>query len=188
MVDIKISKPQTLIVVSVFVENFYKVILSNAKKNRKKKLLKRIIKISNLSLKMNIDLRSKLFASIISEFGGNLQYIICGGAYLDIKYVKWFRSMGIEVLNGYGITECSPVIAVNRNNYKKDSSVGQVIKGGKVKIVDNEILFKDNSVMLGYYKDTETTDMVLKKGWFYTGDYGYLDDDNFNLLQVERKT
>lgn len=115
MVDIKISKPQTLIVVSVFVENFYKVILSNAKKNRKKKLLKRIIKISNLSLKMNIDLRSKLFASIISEFGGNLQYIICGGAYLDVKYVKWFRSMGIEVLNGYGITECSPVIAVNRN-------------------------------------------------------------------------
>ncbi len=72
MVDIKISKPQTLIVVPVFVENFYKVILSNAKKNRKKKLLKRIIKISNLSLKMNIDLRSKLFASIISEFGGNL--------------------------------------------------------------------------------------------------------------------
>lgn len=63
-----------------------------------------------------------------------------------------------------------------------------MIKGGKVKIVDNEILFKDNSVMLGYYKDTETTDMVLKKGWFYTGDYGYLDDDNFNLLQVERKT
>ena len=139
MVDIKISKPQTLIVVPVFVENFYKVILSNAKKNRKKKLLKRIIKISNLSLKMNIDLRSKLFASIISEFGGNLQYIICGGAYLDVKYVKWFRSMGIEVLNGYGITECSPVIAVNRNNYKKDSSVGQVIKGGKVKIVDNKI-------------------------------------------------
>ncbi len=62
-----------------------------------------------------------------------------------------------------------------------------MIKGGKVKIVDNEILFKDNSVMLGYYKDTETTDMVLKKGWFYTGDYGYLDDDNFNLLQVEKK-
>lgn len=136
---------------------------------------------------MNIDLRSKLFASIISEFGGNLQYIICGGAYLDIKYVKWFRSMGIEVLNGYGITECSPVIAVNRNNYKKDSSVGQVIKGGKVKIVDNEILFKDNSVMLGYYKDTETTDMVLKKGWFYTGDYGYLDVDNFLFITGRKK-
>ena len=157
------------------------------KKNRKKKLLKRIIKISNLSLKMNIDLRSKLFASIISEFGGNLQYIICGGAYLDVKYVKWFRSMGIEVLNGYGITECSPVIAVNRNNYKKDSSVGQVIKGGKVKIVDNEILFKGNSVMLGYYKDTETTDMVLKKGWFYTGDYGYLDVDNFLFITGRKK-
>ncbi len=137
---------------------------------------------------MNIDLRSKLFASIISEFGGNLQYIICGGAYLDVKYVKWFRSMGIEVLNGYGITECSPVIAVNRNNYKKDGSVGQVIKGGKVKIVDNEILFKDNSVMLGYYKDTETTDMVLKKGWFYTGDYGYLDVDNFLFITGRKKT
>lgn len=187
MADIKISKPQTLIVVPVFIENFYKVILSNAKKNRKKKLLKRIIKISNLSLKMNIDLRSKLFASIISEFGGNLQYIICGGAYLDVKYVKWFRSIGIEVLNGYGITECSPVIAVNRNNYKKDGSVGQVIKGGKVKIVDNEILFKGNSVMLGYYKDTEATDKVLKKGWFYTGDYGYLDDDNFLFITGRKK-
>ena len=95
--------------------------------------------------------------------------------------------MGIEVLNGYGITECSPVIAVNRNNYKKDSSVGQVIKGGKVKIVDNEILFKGNSVMLGYYRDTETTDMVLKKGWFYTGDYGYLDVDNFLFITGRKK-
>ncbi len=124
---------------------------------------------------------------ITKEFGGNLKYMICGGAYLDKKYVKFFRSLGIEILNGYGITECSPVVSVNRNHHYKDGSVGQIVRNGKVKIVDGEIAFKSDSVMLGYYKDEAATKKVIKNGWFYTGDFGYLDKDNFLFITGRKK-
>ena len=138
-------------------------------------------------LKIGIDLRAKFFKSILKEFGGELKYIICGGAYLDKKYVKWFRSIGIEILNGYGITECSPVVSVNRNHHYKDGSVGQVVKDGQIKIEENEILFKSESVMLGYYNDKKASNEVLKDGWFYTGDFGYIDEDGFLFITGRKK-
>lgn len=185
--DLKIAKPNTMFVVPMFVEQFYKQIWSTARKTHKKEVLKTSIKLSNGLMKIGIDLRSKLFKSITSEFGGNLEYIICGGAFLNKTYVKWFRSIGINILNGYGITECSPVLAVNRNHFYRDGSVGQAIKDANVKIEDGEIVVKSKSVMLGYYKDKKSTNQVIKRGWFHTGDLGYIDKDGFIFITGRKK-
>lgn len=181
------SKPNTMFVVPIFIENFYKQIWKNARLKKQDKLLKAMIKISDTLLSLGIDLRSTMFASILKNFGGNLKYIICGGAYLDKKYIKYFRSLGIEILNGYGITECSPVLAVNRNHHYKDGSVGQVVKNTKIKIKNNEILVKGDIVMLGYYKDNDATKSVMENGYFNTGDFGYLDEEGFLFITGRKK-
>lgn len=187
LTDLKLSKPNTMFVVPTFIETFYKQIWKNAKKEKRIHILKSIIKTSNMLLKIGIDLRKQLFKSIHNSFGGNIEYIICGGAYLDQKYITFFRSIGINILNGYGITECSPVVAVNRNNYYRDGSVGQIVRGAEVKIEDNEILVKGKLVMLGFYKDKKATNEVLKDGYFHTGDFGYLDKDNFLFITGRKK-
>ena len=176
-----------MFVVPTFIETFYKQIWKNAKKNKKTHLLKSMIKTSKMLLKIGIDLRKQLFKSIHNSFGGNIEYIICGGAYLDPKYIIFFRSIGINILNGYGITECSPVVAVNRNHYYRDGSVGQIVKGAEIKIKENEILVKGKMVMLGFYKDKKATDEVLKDGYFHTGDFGYIDKDGFLFITGRKK-
>lgn len=187
LTDLKLSKPNTMFVVPTFIETFYKQIWKKAKKEKRIHILKSMIKTSNMLLKIGIDLRKQLFKSIHNSFGGNIEYIICGGAYLDQKYITFFRSIGINILNGYGITECSPVVAVNRNNYYRDGSVGQIVRGAEVKIEDNEILVKGKLVMLGFYKDKKATNEVLKDGYFHTGDFGYLDKDNFLFITGRKK-
>jgi long-chain acyl-CoA synthetase len=131
--------------------------------------------------------RGKLFKSLQNEFGGKLEYIICGGARLEPQYVKWFRSIGVEVLNGYGITECSPVVAVNRPHFKRDGSVGQICRGVRIDTVEEEIVVSGDIVMKGYYKDRKATEEVLKNGRFYTGDLGYVDDDGFLWITGRKK-
>ncbi len=185
--DLKENSPDTIFVVPAFIETFYKQIWKSVRVKKKDKLLKRSIKMSNFLLKINIDLRRKLFKEILDEFGGKLNYIICGGAYLDKKYVKWFRSIGIKILNGYGITECSPVVSVNRNLYGRDGSVGQICRGVSVKIIDDEICVKGPIVMKEYYKDKKATKEVLIQGYFHTGDLGYIDEDGFLFITGRKK-
>ncbi len=185
--DMKTSKPQVLFLVPAFVEKFYKQIWTQAKRKKMQYLLKAVIRTSNGLKHLGIDVRRIMFKSILDEFGGNIEYIICGGARLSKKYVKIFRSFGIEILNGYGITECSPVISVNRNEYYRDGSVGQVVKDGLVRIENGEIVFKSDSVMLGYYKDKKNTEESIKNGWFYTGDLGYIDEDGFLFITGRKK-
>ena len=180
--DLQEEKPETIFVVPAFITMFYKQIWKSARAKKQDKKLKRMLKISNELLKINIDLRKFFFKSILDTFGGNLKYIICGGAYLDESFIKWFRSIGIEILNGYGITECSPVVSVNRNHFYKDGSVGQICKDIKVKIIDKEICVSGPIVMKGYYKDKKATDLVLKDGFFHTGDYGYIDSEGFLFI------
>ncbi len=187
MNDFKENKPDTIFAVPAFVETFYKQIWKRARLEHKDKILKRSIKVSNTLLKMNIDIRKKLFKDILNEFGGDLNYIICGGAYLDKKYVKWFRSIGIEILNGYGITECSPVVSVNRNHYYKDGSVGKICRDVDVKIIDNEICVSGNIIMKGYYKDKKATNEVVIDGYFHTGDLGYIDKNGFLFITGRKK-
>jgi len=185
--DFKDSKPETIFVVPAFVESFYKQIWNIARKTKKDKILKRSIGISNGIKKIGIDLRKQLFKSISEEFGGNLRHMICGGAFLDKKYVQWFRSIGIDILNGYGITECSPVVSVNRNNFYKDGSIGLPVRGAEIKIINDEICVKGDIVMDGYYKDKKATNEVIKDGYFYTGDLGYIDEDGFIFITGRKK-
>ncbi len=185
--DFKDGKPDTIFAVPMVVETFYKQIWRQARREKREKKLEWGIKISEAALKVGIDLRPKLFKKILAEFGGECRYIICGGAYLDVKYVKWFRNIGIEILNGYGITECAPVVAVNRNHFKRDGSVGQLCRGVEVRIIDGEIVVGGDIVMKGYYKDKKATNEVLRNGYFHTGDLGELDEDGFLHITGRKK-
>lgn len=125
--------------------------------------------------------------NITEFFGGKLKYIICGGAYLEQKYIDFFGKYGINILNGYGITECSPVVSVNRNHCQQNNSVGCILDNFEVKISeDNEILLKGTSVMLGYYKDEIADKEAFCDGWYCTGDIGYVKD-NFLYITGRKK-
>ena len=117
---------------------------------------------------------------IKKKFGGQLQAFISGGAALNNQVGLFFQSLGINILQGYGQTECSPLISCNPMNSIKIDTVGPVIKGLEVKISEQkEILVKGNSVMKGYWKDPKSTNKVIVNGWLHTGDLGELDKDNY---------
>jgi long-chain acyl-CoA synthetase len=186
--DLQSAKPQTMFLVPLFVETFSRQIWDNARKSGKEKTLKIMMKISDFLLKLGIDIRGYWFKSVFQAFGGSLQYIICGGADVNVKYIREFRSWGIEILNGYGTTECSPCVAVNRNFHHKDGTVGLPLPNVKVRIAeDGEVLIKGTPVMLGYYKDDKVTSEALKHGWYSTGDIGFLDNDGFLTLTGRKK-
>lgn len=184
--EMKEQQPQHLILVPLFVETMYKKIWSTAEKTGKAGLLRRMMKASNFLRKIGIDLRRKIFKSILDNFGGKLEMIISGGASLNQDIIDTFDSIGIVILNGYGITECSPLVSCNRNKYQKKGSVGITIIGELVKIKDpdkngeGEICVKGPNVMLGYYKDPEATKAVFDEdGYFKTGDFGKLDEEGW---------
>ena len=185
--DMLQARPQMMMLVPLFVETFYKTIWQTAKKQGAERKLRLGITISNFLLRLGIDIRKMLFRSVLSAFGGKLEYIICGGAPLQEKYVQEFRSMGIEVLNGYGITECSPVVATNRNLYHRDGSVGQILKGCRVRIQNGEIQVQGKNVMLGYYQDEAATQDAFEGNWFRTGDLGHIDADGFLFVTGRAK-
>lgn len=181
--DILLAKPEIVMMVPMFVEVFYKQVTDQIKKTGKEGKVRSGVRLSNFLLKLGIDIRRRIFQEIIDAFGGKLKYIICGGAHLEAFYVKEFRNFGIEILNGYGTTECSPCVAINRNHYKRDGSVGQVIGSMETRISpEGEVQFKGPVTMLGYYNDPEGTQAVLKDGWYSTGDLGHLDADGFLFL------
>lgn len=194
MREIPIAKPQTLFLVPLFVETFSKTIWRTAEKSGQAKTLRRGMTASDALLRVGIDRREQLFSSVLDKFGGKLKYIICGGAPLDPRFVREFRSFGVEILNGYGITECSPVLAVNRNYFKCDGSVGQPIPHAEVKIDQpnekgqGEICVRSQSVMMGYYNDPDSTAQVIdEEGWFHTGDMGYQNKDGFLFVTGRKK-
>lgn len=178
--------PTHLVLVPLFVETFSKRIWAAAEKQGKTKALKALMRFSNGLRRVGIDLRRTLFKSVLEPFGGDLHMIICGGAALNQDIIDTFDAIGITILNGYGITECAPLISCNRNEYQKNGSVGTPIIGEKVKIIDpdengeGEIAVKGPNVMLGYYKNPEATAAAFdEEGYFKTGDYGRLDEDGW---------
>ena len=184
--ELKEQQPTHLILVPLFVETFYKRIWATAEKQGKDKLLRTMIKASNGMRKVGIDLRKKLFASVTAAFGGKLEMIICGGAALNQDIIDTFEGIGIVILNGYGITECAPLISCNRNEYRKKGSVGVPIIGEQVKIAnpdengEGEICVKGPNVMMGYYKNPEATAAAFdEEGYFKTGDFGKLDEEGW---------
>lgn len=192
--EIREQQPTHLILVPAFLEVMNRKIWTTARKSGKEGMLKVMMKVSDALRKVGIDVRRKLFASVLSAFGGKLEMVICGGAKLDEDIIKTFDSLGITVLNGYGITECAPLISANRNKYQKPGSVGTPILACRVKI-DNpdengegEICVKGPNVMLGYYNNPEATAEVFDKdGFFHTGDYGKLDEEGWIYITGRKK-
>ena len=191
---LKKYKPSSMILVPMLVEAFYNKIWKVINETNKNSLVKTMIVISNILLKIGIDIRKKVFKQIIGAFGGNLNLIISGGAAIEKGYIEGFRDFGVNVYNGYGITECSPVVSVNRNNYYRDGSVGTPLYGLDVKIdksddkEEGEILVKGDIVMKGYYNNDEATkETMTEDGYFRTGDIGYLDNEGFIFVTGRKK-
>lgn len=178
--------------VPILIEAIYNNVWQQIRKQGKEKLVRRLIKVSNILLKVKIDIRRKLFKNIIDGLGGKLRFVISGGAPIDKKVEQGFRDLGIEVAAGYGLTETSPVIAAQTSTAKIPGSVGVAMPNVNIEIINKdenqigEIIVSGPNVMLGYYKDEEKTNEVLKDGHFYTGDLGYIDEKG-NLFITGRK-
>ena len=191
--NLQLFKPDFIYVVPAFTEVFYKNIWNTAQKSGKDKALKKLIPISNGLRTAGIDLRQKLFKSIHDAFGGNLKEIICGGAPIRPEIGKFFNDIGITLLNGYGITECSPLVSVNRVKFNDSYTVGVVLPCCEIKFEnvnsdgDGEICVKGDIVMQGYYKDAEKTARVLKDGWFNTEDYGSINKKGQLVINGRKK-
>lgn len=205
--EIKTARPQTMMLVPLFVESFYKQISQEVKRSGRQKQMKAALAFSNVLRRCGMDVRKRLFADALAGFGGKLEYIICGGAALDRFYVEKFRMLGIEILDGYGTTECAPVVAVNRNRYHRDESVGLAVPGTEVVIApDGEVLVRGPNVMLGYYNegkdagddapcggayadgvDDGAWEKIDRDGFYHTGDLGRIDRDGFIFLTGRKK-
>ena len=180
--------------VPLIFENIYRKIWTKAEKSGNADKLRRAINMS-----MKLDLRNKkivtkrLFKAVHDIFGESLYILIAGGAAIDPNVISEFEAMGLPMMQGYGMTENSPIIAVNQDRYGKAASVGKPMPGTEVRIVDKdeseigEVICKGPSVMMGYYKDAENTAKTIKDGWLYTGDYGYLDEDGFLYITGRKK-
>lgn len=191
--NFKEYKVSVFVGVPLLIEAIYGKIEKTIEKQGKEKLINRAKKISNFLLKFGIDIRRKLFKQIIDQLGGNMRMIISGAAGLDKNVAKGFNELGIRVIQGYGLTETSPVIAAENDKYIKYGSVGFPMKNVTVEIVDKdekeigEIRVKGPNIMLGYYENEEATREVLKDGWFYTGDLGYVDKEGFIFITGRKK-
>ena len=179
--------------VPLLVEAIYKNIEKEIEKKGKTKLINNAKKLSNCLLKLHIDVRRKLFKDVIDALGGRMRFIISGGAPLDKKVAQGFNELGIEVVQGYGLTETSPVISAENAKKKRYGSIGFPMENVEVEIINKdengigEIRVKGPNVMLGYYENEEATKKVMKDGWFYTGDLAYKDKDGFIFLTGRQK-
>ncbi len=179
--------------VPLLVEAIYKKIEQGIEKQGKTKIVNIAKKISNILLKFHIDIRKKLFKSILDELGGNMRFIISGGAPLDKRVAQGINELGIYLVQGYGLTETSPVVASENARKLKYGSIGIPMDNIEVDIVDKneegigELRIKGPSVMLGYYENEEETNRVLKDGWFYTGDLACIDKDGFLFISGRKK-
>lgn len=191
--NLQLYKPDYIYLVPAFTEVFYRSIWNNAQKTGKDKILKVMIPVSNALRKIGIDLRNAFFKSIHEAFGGELKEIICGGAPIRPEIGKFFNDIGITLLNGYGISECSPLVSVNRIKLNDSSTVGTILPCCEIKLEnvnedgDGEVCVKGDIVMLGYYKDQEKTDKVLKDGWFNTEDYGHINKKGQLVINGRKK-
>lgn len=186
-------KVSVFVGVPILVEAIYKTIMKEIDKTGKTELINSTLKISKVLKKFHIDVRRKLFKQIIDALGGKLRFIISGGAPADPLISKGFNDFGIKTVQGYGLTETSPVIAAEDDKHMKNGSIGINMKNVELEIVNKdengigEIRVKGPNVMLGYYEMQEETNKVLKDGWFYTGDLGYKDEEGYLYITGRNK-
>ncbi len=197
--NFKIFKPTALVLVPLYVYTFYKRIWSEAKKGGRDKKLRLGIGVSRAMTTVGIDKRRELFRDVLDAFGGSLEKIICGGAALNPRMIEFFDNLGIQIYEGFGITECSPLVFVTPYYARKYGSVGPAVPCCQARIDgeylndkgyhEGEIQVKGDNVMLGYYKNPEATaDAFTEDGWFRTGDVGYEDADGYFYITGRMKS
>ncbi len=191
--NLKEYKVTTFVCVPLLLEVMYKNIWKAIAKQGKTKQIKLALKLSNALRKVKIDIRRKIFKPILDQFGGELRFIISGAAAINKEVAKGFNDFGIFTIQGYGLTETSPVLCGENEKHLKYGSVGLPFPSVQIKIENKneegigEIAAKAPNVMLGYYEMEEETANVLKDGWFYTGDLGYLDKDGYLFITGRKK-
>lgn len=193
--NLKESRATVMIGVPIVFETMHKKVWKQAEASGAATKMKRMMSLSRKTrLYNNQEVMRKIFAKIHTSLGNNVSLFIAGGAAINPDVIRDYEALGIPMIQGYGMTENAPIIAVNRDYYSKADSVGKPMPGTEVKIVDpdengvGEIICRGPSVMIGYYDNPEATAEVLKDGWLYTGDYGRLDEEGFLYISGRKKT
>ena len=197
--NMKEAQNTVLIVVPRVLELVYNKIQKGIKKEGKEKTFNRVMKLNRKLRSANINLSRKIFRSILEELGGNLRFIVTGAAALNPTIFRTFEDFGVIVLQGYGMTECTPLLtgtpmSAMRERYKKAGSVGIPVSTGEVRIEDpnddgiGEVMFRGPNVMLGYYNmPEETAEVMAEDGWLHTGDMGFMDHEGWLYLTGRKK-
>ncbi len=191
--NLQLYHPSYIYLVPAFAEVFYANIMKTVRAEGKEKAFLTLIRVSNALRKIGIDCRKSFFKKIHDVFGGRLRKIVCGGAPIRPEIGEFFDGIGISLINGYGITECSPLVCANNDFFNDYHTAGLRLPCLEWRIDDpneegiGEICVKGDVVMLGYYKQPEKTAEVLKDGWFYTGDYGYINKKEQLVITGRKK-
>lgn len=187
-------KPTMFLGVPIIFENLYRTIWKNIRKQGKEKLLKRLIAANRLTKRTGLDIGKLAFKKITDVFGGRMRMMICGGAAINPDVLDGLRDFGISAVQGYGLTECAPMGALNPDSAPKSASIGKALPGFEMKIIDmneegiGEICLKGDNIMMGYYMmPDETAKAIDKDGWFHTGDLGYMDEDGYAFITGRKK-
>ncbi len=185
--------PTMFLGVPILFETLYKKIWKSVEKQGKAKLLRRVIKVNRGTKKLKIDLGNIFFKEIRKVFGGRMRMMIVGGAAINPEVLDGIQDFGIMALQGYGLTECAPMGALNPDKAPKSASIGRAFPACELKIAEaneegiGEIWLKGGNVMMGYYNMPEATAQVIQDGWFRTGDLGYLDKDGYAYITGRKK-
>ena len=187
------SRTTILVGVPLIFESMHKKVWKKAEASGSAEKMKKAVEISKILNKLNIKAARRLFKAVHAALGGNVRMFIVGAAATDPNVIEDFNAMGIKMFQGYGLTESSPIVAVNKDTDYKAAAVGYPLPGTEIKIVDmdeneiGEVICKSDSIMMGYFDNPEETEKVLKDGWLYTGDYGYIDKDGFLYISGRKK-
>jgi len=191
--NMKEYKVSVFIGVPLIVEQMYRNIQKTAKKQNMEGRLRRMSVLARTLNRVKVDLRRQLFQGVLDAFGGELRMVVMGASAADPKVIQGFNDFGVLCVQGYGLTETSPVLTAERPGKQRIGSVGVPMGGVSIRIVDpdengiGEVAAQGDNVMLGYYEDPESTEAVLKDGWFYTGDLGYIDRAGYLFLTGRKK-
>ena len=191
--NMKEAHASVILSVPVMFEMIYGKLWEAIRKQGKEKLVKRMIKVTNFLDKLHIHIKRKVFKQIHEQLGGNVKVLIAGAAAINPEVAQGFRDLGILAVQGYGLSECAPIAALNRDVDYKDDAAGLPLVGTEIKIINpndegvGEIATKGEHVMLGYYKNEEATKEAIQDGWLHTGDLGYIDSDGFVHITGRKK-
>lgn len=186
-------KISVFVAVPLVLETIYKKIQKGIKDQGKEKLVNTMSKIANFLLIFHIDIRRKVFKSVLDQLGGNLRIAYFGAAAMDKNVIKGYNNFGIDSVQGYGLTETSPLLAAETDKEHCPGSVGMAPYNVELKLDDvdekgiGEIVAKGPNIMLGYYENPEATKEVMKGGWFHTGDLGYYNEDGYLFITGRKK-